>query len=227
MPSFMLPSPKRVLQTLIADRNVLWENAKITLAEAGAGLFIGIIIAFIAALLMDSFKILYNALYPVLIVTQTIPTIAIAPLLTLWMGFDMTPKIVLIVLTTFFPVVISLLDGFRSADADTINLLKSMGAGPVKRFIHIKLPCSLGHFFSGLKISVAYSIVAAVISEWLGGSLGLGVFMTRVRKSFAYDRLFALIIYISALSLVLMLLVTILKWFIMPWERNTDKNEKK
>lgn len=222
----MMPSPEKVIKAFISDRDILWENAKTTLTEAGVGLLIGISVAFVMALIMDSCNILYNALYPVLIVTQTVPTIAIAPLLTLWMGFDMKPKIVLIVLTTFFPIAIALLDGFKSADKDTINLLKSMGAGAVKRFIHIKLPCSLGHFFSGLKISVAYAIVAAVISEWLGGSSGLGVYMTRVRKSFAYDRLFALIIYISALSLILMLTVTILKWLIMPWERNMRKNEK-
>ena len=170
---------------------------------------------------MDACRPLYNALYPVIVVTQTIPSIAIAPLLTLWLGYGITPKIVLVVITTFFPIAVGLLDGFKAADPDALKLLKSMGAGPVKRFIHIKLPHSLGYFFSGLKISVAYSIVGAVISEWLGGSSGLGVFMTRVRKSFAYDRMFSVIIFISGISLLLMLAVIIIKWLVMPWERRS------
>lgn len=225
VPSFMMPSPLKVWKALINDWSILLGHAATTLREAGIGLAIGIALSFIISIIMDSCRPVYNALYPIVIVTQTIPSIAIAPLLTLWMGYGMTPKIVLIVITTFFPVTVGLLDGFKAADPDAVKLLRAMGAGPVKRFIHIKLPYSLGYFFSGLKISVAYSVVAAVISEWLGGSSGLGVFMTRVRKSFAYDRMFALIIFISAVSLLLMLAVTILKWLIMPWERrNKSRN---
>lgn len=219
MPSYMMPSPLSVCRAFAKDWGILWEHAATTLREAGIGLAIGIAASFVISILMDAWKPLYNALYPIVIVSQTIPSIAIAPLLTLWLGFGTTPKIVLIVITTFFPITVGLLDGFKAADPDAIKLLKSMGAGPIRRFIHIKLPYSLGYFFSGLKISVAYSIVAAVISEWLGGTSGLGVFMTRVRKSFAYDRMFALIIFISAISLLLMLAVIILKWLIMPWER--------
>lgn len=219
MPSYMMPSPASVCRAFANDWKILWENAATTLGEAGIGLALGIAASFVISVLMDAWKPLYNALYPIVIVSQTVPSIAIAPLLTLWLGFGTTPKIVLIVITTFFPITVGLLDGFKAADPDALRLMKSMGAGPVKRFIHIKLPYSLGYFFSGLKISVAYSIVGAVISEWLGGSSGLGVFMTRLRKSFAYDRMFSLIIFISLISLLLMLAVIILKWLIMPWER--------
>ena len=221
MPSFMMPSPSKVIKAFINDWPILLEHAATTLREAFIGLGIGIVLSFIVSILMDACRPLYNALYPVIVVTQTIPSIAIAPLLTLWLGYGITPKIVLVVITTFFPIAVGLLDGFKAADPDALKLLKSMGAGPVKRFIHIKLPYSLGYFFSGLKISVAYSIVGAVISEWLGGSSGLGVFMTRVRKSFAYDRMFSVIIFISDISLLLMLAVIIIKWLIMPWERRS------
>lgn len=219
MPSYMMPSPISVCRAFVNDWGILWRHAATTLGEAGIGLAIGIAAGFVISVLMDAWKPLYNALYPIVIVSQTVPSIAIAPLLTLWLGFGTTPKIVLIVITTFFPITVGLLDGFKAADPDAQKLMKAMGAGPVKRFIHIKLPYSLGYFFSGLKISVAYSIVGAVISEWLGGSCGLGVFMTRLRKSFAYDRMFSLIIFISLISLLLMLAVIILKWLVMPWER--------
>lgn len=224
MPSFMMPSPDKVWKAFVEDRYLLLEHAATTLKEASIGLLLGIILSFIIAVLMDAFKPLYNALYPILVITQTIPSIAIAPLLLLWLGYGITPKIVLIVITTFFPITVGLLDGFKSADEDALNLLRTMGAGSVKRFIHIKFPSSLGYFFSGLKISVTYAIVGAVISEWLGGTSGLGVFMTRVRKSFAYDRMFAIILFISVISLLLLLLVTIIKWLVMPWERKEKKN---
>ncbi|MCM1308296.1 MAG: ABC transporter permease [Butyrivibrio sp.] len=227
MPSYMMPSPVSVCRAFANDWSTLWSHAAATLGEAGVGLAIGIAAGFVISVLMDAWKPLYNALYPIVIVSQTVPSIAIAPLLTLWLGFGTTPKIVLIVITTFFPITVGLLDGFGAADPDAQRLLRAMGAGPVKRFIHIKLPYSLGYFFSGLKISVAYSIVGAVISEWLGGTRGLGVFMTRLRKSFAYDRMFSLIIFISAVSLLLMLAVIILKWLVMPWERRSKSASPK
>lgn len=225
MPSFMMPSPGKVWHAFVSDWDILLLHARTTLWEAFLGLGIGILVSVLVSIFMDSFKTVHHALYPILIVTQTIPSVALAPLLLLWFGYGTTPKIILIAITTFFPIAIGLLDGYQSADPDALSLLKSMGAGPVKRFVHIKLPYSLGYFFSGLKISVTYSIVGAVISEWLGGQSGLGVFMTRVRKSFAYDRMFSVILFISALSLLLILLVNLLKWWMMPWERKNKKHE--
>jgi ABC-type nitrate/sulfonate/bicarbonate transport system permease component len=168
---------------------------------------------------MDRFDFLYKALYPILVITQTIPTIAIAPLLVLWMGFSMAPKITLVVLTTFFPIAISLLDGFKSADEDSIRLIRSMGGGNFKIFRHIKLPGTMEQFFSGLKVSASYSVVGAVISEWLGGFEGLGVYMTRVKKAYAFDKMFAVIILVSLVSLALMGAVAILRNIAMPYKR--------
>ena len=181
------------------------------------GLLIGIAIAFIIASLMDRFTIINKALYPVLVVTQTIPTIAIAPLLVLWMGFGMAPKITLVVITTFFPIAIGLLNGFQSVDEDAINLMRSMGARRLQIFRIIKLPNATASFFSGLRISAAYAVVGAVVSEWLGGFEGLGVYMTRVKKAYAFDKMFAVIVFISAISLVLMGIVVLLEKISMPW----------
>ena len=157
-------------------------------------------------------------------ITQTVPTIAVAPLLVLWQGFGMAPKITLVVLTTFFPIAVSLLDGYRCADPDAINLLRSMGAGRVKIFRYIKFPSALGSFFAGLKVSASYAVVGAVVAEWLGGFEGLGVYMTRVRKAYAFDRMFAVIIFITLVSLLLMWGVAVLRKLVMPWERK-EKGE--
>ena len=219
VPSYMLPSPANVAKAFISDFSVLMSHMTVTLQEAIIGLLTGTGLGFIIAVLMDRFDFLYKALYPILVITQTIPTIAIAPLLVLWMGFSMAPKITLVVLTTFFPITISLLDGFKSADPDSINLVRSMGGGNFKIFRHIKLPGAMEQFFSGLKVSASYSVVGAVISEWLGGFEGLGVYMTRVKKAYAFDKMFAVIILVSLVSLALMGLVAILKNIAMPYKR--------
>lgn len=225
IPSYMLPSPIEVMQAFINEFPLLLENSAVTLQEAFVGLILGVSVGFFAAVLMDTFDILRKAFYPLLIITQTIPSVAIAPLLVLWFGYEMTPKIVLIVISTFFPVTVGLLDGFRSADKDAIGLLRSMGADRLQVFRYIKFPSALPQLFSGLRIAAAYSVVGAVISEWLGGFGGLGVYMTRVKKAFAFDKMFAVIFLISAISLALMAFVGFAEKKCMPY-RNTKKGEK-
>lgn len=225
VPKFMLPSPKDVIKAMVNDRELLIFHAKATLKEAFLGLGLGVLLGFVIAVIMDSSKLIKAAIYPLLVITQTIPTVAIAPLLILWLGYEMTPKVVLIIITSFFPITIGLLDGFMSADKDAINLMKAMGANPFQIFWHIKLPSSLTFFFSGLRISVSYSIVGAVVAEWLGGFQGLGVYMTRVRKAYSFDKMFAVIFFISILSLVLMYLVTCIQRLSMPWTRIKEKKE--
>ncbi len=224
VPAYMLPSPIDVSKAFADNFAIMLKQASYTLQEAVYGLGIGIILAFIVATLMDRFSFIYKAVYPILIITQTIPTIAIAPLLVLWMGFGMAPKITLVVITTFFPISIGLLDGFQSADGDEINMMRSMGANRLQIFRHIKLPSATGSFFSGLRISASYAVVGAVISEWLGGFYGLGVYMTRVKKAYAFDKMFAVIVFISVISLLLMALISVLQKAAMPWERKIKKN---
>lgn len=219
VPAFLLPSPVAVVQALVGDWQLLAGHAVTSLAEAALGLAAGIALGFVAAVAMDRFKLVYRAFYPLVVLTQTIPTVAIAPLLVLWMGYGMLPKVVLIVIATFFPITVGLLDGFRSVDPDVIDLMRSMGASRSQIMRHAKLPASLSYFFSGLKISAAYAIVGAVIAEWLGGFSGLGVYMTRVRSAYAFDKMFAVILLISALSLVLMRVVELVRRAVMPWER--------
>ena len=226
VPGYMLPSPVQVVQAFLSELPLLFENSLITLQEAFLGLLLGVTVGFVAAVLMDAFEILYKAFYPLLILTQTIPSVAIAPLLVLWFGYGMTPKIVLIVISTFFPVTVGLLDGFRSADRDAIGLLRSMGANRLQIFRHIKFPSALPQLFSGLRIAAAYSVVGAVISEWLGGFGGLGVYMTRVKKAFDFDKMFAVIFLISAISLALMALVELAQKKCMPYRYLDQKNQE-
>ena len=226
IPKNILPSPEAVWKAFWDDRELIFKHARVTLIETAIGLLIGIVLGFLSAAVMDRFIVVKKISYPLIIVSQTIPTIAIAPLLVLWLGFDMLPKIVLVVFIVFFPITVSLLEGFGSVDADTVNLMRSMGAGRLKTFRYVKIPAALGQFFAGLKISVSYAVVGAVISEMLGGTWGLGRYMTLVRKSNRDDKMFAVIIVISLLSLLLFWLTGVLQRITMPWEKVNEKRRK-
>ncbi len=217
VPSFMLPSPVDVAIAFYSDFPLLMQNAGVTLTEAALGLSFGVLTGFLFALFMDASETAYKSIYPLLIISQTIPTVAIAPLLVLWFGYEMLPKVILIVLVTFFPVAVGLLDGFRAVDTDEVNLLRSMGAKRSEIFRYIKLPAALPQFFSALRIAVTYAVVGAVISEWLGGFSGLGVYMTRVKSAFAFDKMFAVIFLISLISLLLIMLVNFIAARCMPY----------
>ncbi|MBO7711603.1 MAG: ABC transporter permease [Lachnospiraceae bacterium] len=225
VPSYMLPSPVAVVMAFVGDFKNLMYHAATSLQEAAYGLLIGIGLAFVIATVMDRFRLLDQALSPILVITQTIPTIAIAPLLVLWMGFGMAPKITLVVITTFFPIAVGLLEGYRSVDPDSISLMRAMGASRLQIFYHVKFPGALPYFFSGLRISASYAIVGAVISEWLGGFEGLGVYMTRVKKAYAFDRMFAVIILIVVISLLLMALVDLIRRIAMPWQTIREQKQ--
>ncbi len=227
IPAFMLPSPIAVVSALVRDFPLIWSHTVTTLLEAGLGLAIGVVLGFILAVLMDRYQTFRLAIQPLITLSQTVPTIAIAPLLVLWLGYGILPKVVLIVLTTFFPVAVSLADGFASVDRDIIDLMRTMNASNLQIFVYAKLPAAAEQFFSGLKISATYAIVSAVIAEWLGGMSGLGVYMTRVRKSFSYDKMFASILVISALSLGLMRLIGLLERVCLPWKQIERKEHGK
>lgn len=219
VPKFMLPSPVDVVKAFVGDFPLLLSHMGTTLTEAFWGLMIAISLAFLVSLGMENSRFLHQSIYPLLVLTQTIPTVAIAPLLVLWMGYDMAPKITLIVITCFFPVTVSLLNGYAAADPDAIRLMRAMGGSGRQIFRYIKFPSALPSFFAGLRVAASYSVVGAVISEWLGGFNGLGVYMTRVKKSYAFDKMFAVILLISIVSLLLMRGVSLLEKKVMPWER--------
>jgi ABC-type nitrate/sulfonate/bicarbonate transport system permease component len=183
------------------------------------GLALAIITSFILAIIMDANRFLKQSLTPLLLLTQTMPTIAIAPLLILWMGYGIAPKVTLVFLVCFFPMTIGLLGAFTQTDNDAINMLRSMNATKRQIYFYIKLPQAMPAFFSGLKIAGAYSIIGAVIAEWLGGDAGLGVYMIRVRRSYSFDKMFAVILLTSVLSILLIKLIIIIEKAAMPYRR--------
>lgn len=209
IPDYLLPSPLQIVEAFIEDFPLLMEHAKYTLATAFIGTAIGLIISFVLSIIMDLSKTMKELIYPVILLNQTIPTIAIAPLLIIWLGYGITPKVVLVVLAVFFPITIALVDGYQSVSREHLNLFRSMKASKYQLYRHLKIPSAMGSFFTGLKVALSYALISAVIAEWLGGYHGLGVYMTRVRKSYDLDSMFAVIFLISFLTI---LLIGLVKW---------------
>lgn len=219
VPGFMLPSPLDVARAIADDASLLATHARATLLEALTGLAVGVAFGFLVAVAMERFALVDAALSPLVTISQTIPVVAVAPLLVLWLGYGMLPKVLLVALTTFFPITVALAGGFRSVDPDAIDLMRTMGASRFDVFRFAKLPAAAQSFFTGLRISATYAVIGAVVAEWLGGFEGLGVYMTRVRKSYDYDSMFAAIVVISAVSLALLGATRLLERACMPWRR--------
>lgn len=218
LPKYILPTPIEIAGAFVRDRDLLMQHSLFTLRTALLGLFLGVLIACLMSLVMDRYSWINDMIYPILIVIQTIPTIALAPILVLWLGYGLLPKIVLIILTTTFPIIVSILDGFRQCDRDTLNLFRLMGANPWQVLWHFKIPNALPYFYAGLRVSVSYAFISAVVSEWLGGFEGLGVYMIQSKKLFQYDTMFAIIILVSLISLLGMKMVEISERCVIKWK---------
>lgn len=226
VPAYIVPAPSDVVKTLFGDFHNILPHIQTTLYECLVGYICAILLSLVLAVCMDLIPPVKQALYPVLIITQTIPTIALAPILIIWFGFGSLPKIIVVILTCFFPIVISLVEGLGSVEQDMIQHFRLMGASKVETFFHLKLPYGFIHFFSGLKIAATYSVMGAVIGEWLGGNKGLGVYMTRARSTYALDKLFAAILVIMVLSIVLVEFIGMIERISMPWNRGVEKKKE-
>ncbi|NLV22718.1 MAG: ABC transporter permease [Syntrophomonadaceae bacterium] len=218
-PVWILPAPSQVIISFGKIGPVLLSHTLVTLMESLLGFGLSIIIAFILALLLDSFYGLRSALYPLIIFSQTVPLIVLTILFVIWFGFGILPKILVVILVCFFPVLISLMNGLEAVDNDQILLFKSMGAKPGAIIRMVKIPAALPSFFSGLRISATYSIMGAIVAEWMGAAKGLGYFMTLAQKGFKVDQVLAIVVVICLLSFGLVKAVDLLEYLLVPWNR--------
>lgn len=223
---YIMPAPTDVIKVLVTEFKTMIPHILATLYEGMVGFLIAIVLSIILAIIMDRFSLVKKALYPVLVISQTIPTVALAPLFIIWFGFGALPKIIVVVIVCFFPIVISIVDGLEGVDKDLINHFKLMGASKLKIFLHLKLPYGMINFFSGMRIAATYSIMGAVIGEWLGGDKGLGVYMTRARSAYALDKMFAAIVIIVVISMAIFLLVSIMEKVFTPWNNEKVNNKQ-
>ena len=212
-----LPKPTQVAQALWENREMLIENAWVTIKEILLGFTLAIIIGVSMALLIRSSKTAERAVYPWLVVSQMVPIPAIAPILVIWTGFDMRPKVLVIALVSFFPIAVNMIDGLRAADPELLNLLKTLKANAWQRFRKAQLPASLPFLFSGLKVAAAFSVIGAVFAEWVGASEGLGYLVLVLNNQTATTDMFAVIVSLSMIGIGLFLIVSIVGRLLLPW----------
>ncbi len=223
---WLLPAPAAIARAGWEARAILaphiWQTAQETLWGFAVALAVGLTLGVI----IDRSTLARDALYPILVVSQTIPTIAIAPLLVIWFGYGIWPKIIVVGLICFFPIVVSTADGLRAADPEMVALLRTMGASRRDQFTKVRLPAALPAVFSGIKIAITYSVVGAILGEWVGASRGLGVFMLRATNSFRTDWVFASIAITAALSIALFTVVAAIERLSLPWYYTATREER-
>jgi len=217
VPEWLLPAPSDIAVAGVEAAPLLAGHIAQTLLETLVGLVLSAATGVALAVAIDLSPLLKRTLYPLLVVSQTIPTITLAPLLVVWFGFGLLPKVLVVVLVCFFPVAISTAQGLEAADPDMVSLLASMGASRGQVFWKVRFPGALPTAFGGLRIAATYSVIGAVISEWVGASRGLGIFMIRSSNSYLTARLFAAIAVASALSIALFGAVVALERLLLPW----------
>jgi len=217
LPVWLLPPPSRLVTTFGESLPVLGEHVAATLAVTVLGFGLALLAGFGLAFAVDASPLVRRALYPVLVMSQTVPIVAIAPLLVVGFGFGALPKVLVVALVTFFPIVVNTVDGLQAADRDMLRLLRAMDAdyGQVLRLL--RLPAALPFVFSGVKVAVTYSVIGAVLAEWIGASAGLGVYIARSLRAFRTDQVFVAALITSLLTIVLFLLVAALERRLVYW----------
>ncbi|MBO5544981.1 MAG: ABC transporter permease [Oscillospiraceae bacterium] len=216
--AYILPSPVQVLRRLWELRGPLFTaHLPATMSVVGAGLAISIVLGLALAILMDRSPVAEKALYPLVIASQTIPTTALAPLFVLWFGYTIWSKVLVTVLMTFFPVTITVFDGFRSVRTEMKELMLTFGASERQIFWKLKMPAVLPFFFSALKMAIPLSIIGAAIGEWLGAQSGLGYFSRRMMTQLDGAGVFAPIVLLSVAAMLLVALVSAIERRTITW----------
>lgn len=217
VPESSLPSPTEIFQAMVADRALLAENAWVTIQEIALGYLAAIFVGVGLAVLIWSSRTIERAVYPWLVVSQMVPVPAIAPIIVIWTGFDIRPKIIVIALVSFFPIAVNTIDGLKAADPEMDDLLKTLGASRWKRFRTADFPAALPFIFSGLRVAAALSVIGAVFAEWVGSSAGLGYLILSFNNQTATAEMFAAVIVLALIGLALFAFVGILQRICIPW----------
>ena len=218
-PQWLLPAPTDVAAALINDREMLAENALVTLQEVLIGFSLAVVAGIGCGVAITRFPVLERALYPLIIASQTLPIPAIAPLLLVWFGYGLLPKVLVTALVGFFPLVVSTVEGVRSTDREIVNLLRAFGASPGRVFRLVELPSAMPAIFAGARIAVAISVIGAVFGELVGAKAGLGYLLTRSIAQFETPRMVAAILLLSVMGSALFALVGLVEKLLLPWRR--------
>jgi putative hydroxymethylpyrimidine transport system permease protein len=217
VPDYLVPAPSAVARSLGSDARLLSNAALVTAREVVLGYLLAVAVALVVAVLLHFSTVLRRAMLPLLVVSQTVPTVVLAPILAILLGFGIGPKLVVVAIVCFFPVVVNAVDGLRAADRELVAMMRTLDGTRAAIFRRVELPGALPHTFTGLRIAATYAAVGAVFGEWAGSSSGLGFVMLQSQPSLDTARIFACVVVLSALALCLYGLVSLAERLIVPW----------
>lgn len=219
----ILPPPTDVAATLVDRWSSLEPQLLVTLAEAAQGFLLAAVVGLLLAIVITSSRVLRLALYPLIVASQAMPVIAIAPLLITWFGFGPTSKVLVSALVAFFPMVVSSAAGLASLDSGVVSLMRSFPASRVQIFLRARLPNALPQIFAGLKVAAVLSVIGAVVGEWVGADQGLGYLIVRANATLAVDLVFAAIVLLSLMGIAFFVAVSLVERLVMPWQRRETR----
>lgn len=222
IPDWLLPPPSQIVMTFFTTLPVLAVHVRATLYVTAVGFALALLVGFGLAFVLDASPAARRALYPLLVASQTVPIVAIAPLLVVGLGFGALPKILVVALVTFFPIVVNTVDGLQSTDRDMLRLLQAMDASHWQTLRLLRIPAALPAIFTGLKVAITYSVIGAVLAEWIGASAGLGVYIARSLRAFRTDQVFVAAFVTSLLTIVLFAITAMLERWLVSWKGHEE-----
>ena len=225
VPSWLLPSPSEIFKAMLDNARILTSHTITTLIEVILGFVIALFVGLFLSSAITLSSTIEKSFYPFIIASQTIPIIVIAPMLLVWVGYGLMPKIIVVALISFFPIVVNTVDGMKSIDIDLEKLFRTMGASNWDIFRKIRIPNSLPYMFSGLRVAISISVIGAVIGEWVGSSEGLGYLMIRSKPQFQTELVFAAIFILSIMGIILFFGIGLVEKLCIPWN-NFRKGDK-
>jgi len=212
-----LPTPVDVAEALWDNRELLFDNMWVTLQEILLGLLCAVVVGVTLGALIRSSRTIERAIYPWLVISQLVPIPAIAPVFVIWFGFDVRPKVLVVALVSFFPIVVNTVDGLRAVEPELINLMRTLGASRRRIFLSAQLPAAMPFIFSGLRIAAAFSVIGAVFGEWVGASEGLGYLILTLNNQTATAEVFAVVVVLALIGIALFALITLIERITIPW----------
>jgi putative hydroxymethylpyrimidine transport system permease protein len=218
VPDYLFPTPSAVASSLAADSGLLGRATLVTVREIVLGYLFAVAVALLIAILLHFSAALRRALLPILVLSQTVPTVLLAPILAILLGYGIAPKLVVVAVVCFFPIVVNAVDGLRSADPELVRMMRTLHGGRLAIFRRVELPGALPAIFSGARIAATYAAVGAVFGEWAGSSAGLGFVILQAQPALETARIFAAVLILSALALCLYALVALAERLLVPWQ---------
>jgi ABC-type nitrate/sulfonate/bicarbonate transport system permease component len=218
--AYLLPSPSRIAQRVIGDWPILFANFQVTLTEMLLGFALAFVVAMTLGILIAHSAAVRRALYPLVVAAQTVPVIAIAPVLIIWFGYNIVPRVLVTALIAFFPLTVNTVTGFQAVEMELVNFFRSLNATPMQIFLKLSVPAALPFIFAGLKVSATLCVIGATVGEWIGTDRGLGHLIVLDTAQLDTPRVFAALVLLSLSGIALFLLISLLERIALPWRHS-------